>query len=460
MGENLPKTALEVDDPRSSDVSEAMQLGQDVAHVTRNPENSAILAPMSQPDALSPAESNPGLNPAGLNFTRHPDELALEDHPAEFQSAEHSPARLNPTGLIPAVHSTAGRLPVDPSSANHDRPTGRLDFGGDPSLGHVNPASPAAPVVGRGLLAESNVDDRTRLQIMDQELAQLKEAVRMQTNLIQRLCSHVEGQSTSTRMGHSREERRLPVAGELAHNIFASTPLGVCSRPRMGFAPLAGVAPVTGNVTFSDQEVRQVIMSLSTRQFGDVDNLCRKPTFSAFPQENPVKFLSNVKEYSEVCQIPQANLVLFVKNCLHHSAAVWANTLSSGIDFNQFSTEFLSFFWSPEKQTYLRRHVLGMKYHRDGRASMTEFFMKQYGSLKGLSPNLSEVEIVYEILQQFPYGVQSLWIASADRSFQGTLNFLERYVALSKPSSSTATLPASFDPKSPPPRAGNFPRGK
>ncbi|CAH0551141.1 unnamed protein product [Brassicogethes aeneus] len=55
----LNNPGLRFNDPRYGDVSEDMQLGQDGAHVARNPENSAILASMSQPDELSPAESNP-----------------------------------------------------------------------------------------------------------------------------------------------------------------------------------------------------------------------------------------------------------------------------------------------------------------------------------------------------------------------------------------------------------------
>ncbi|CAH0556541.1 unnamed protein product [Brassicogethes aeneus] len=423
--------------------------------VDNNPAGSIQAA--DSPAGHLPVDNHPvGHIHAGLSPADHP---PADNNPVGHLQAADRPAGYPSAGNSPADHHPAGHFPAD-NAPEELLPDGCCRVGHTPSDDHPAARIPAYTYPA-GLLrvdhipASSNPTD-DRLQRMDGELALLRETLSTQSILLQRLCGRLGEETASTSTGPLRSARRVLTTGECAPTLYASTPLGDRGRRRLAPANLTGLPPVTNNVSLTDQECHQVIMSLSARNSNGMDNLCRKPTFSGNHYENPVTFLANLREYAEFYRVTTASLVMLAKHCFLQSASVWVNTLPAGIAFEAFKRVF----WSAEKQVCVRRHVLGMRYRTEGKSSMTEFFMKQFSRLKDLSPHLSETEVVYDILQQLPHPVQSLWIASADRSFQGTLSFLERYLTLHRTPSTSRGVPPAFNPKTPPPSSGNFFKGK
>lgn len=123
--------------------------------------------------------------------------------------------------------------------------------------------------------------------------------------------------------------------------------------------------------------------------------------------------------------------------------------------YEEFKLEFLTYFWSSERQLTYRNAVFRNYHQTDRSLSMSEYFVKQVNIFKTFTPPLGDDLILMEIMKQFPINLQSLWGVYPDRSLSGALTFLERQGPLMNRSRAERPIASTLLPHSPNPSEGH-----
>lgn len=155
-----------------------------------------------------------------------------------------------------------------------------------------------------------------------------------------------------------------------------------------------------------------------------------KPAFRSIRTHHPVRFLQRFDAYFNSLKVPFGHKLGIVKSCVKSGAFEWLLVRQMRWkDYEDFRTDFLSFFWSKERQHAERNRISKQRYSGEKSNSMSDFFLRQVSNFQLFTPPLSEYTIVSEIMRQFPCDVQSLWAVSPTHTFYSALQFLERQSA-------------------------------
>lgn len=129
-------------------------------------------------------------------------------------------------------------------------------------------------------------------------------------------------------------------------------------------------------------------------------------------------------------------LLILVKDCIEGTATDWMSLHeASWFSYDDCKAEFLAYFWSPEKQAVEKRKVLAARYDFNKYLSMCDFFLRQVKLLRSFTPRMSDIEILNEVMRQFPGEIQTLWMVINEQTLENAVKFLQKHAAVSGNSS-------------------------
>lgn len=103
---------------------------------------------------------------------------------------------------------------------------------------------------------------------------------------------------------------------------------------------------------FPEADCRIIVMTLansphSSSQFLDI----HKPLYSdSSKKELPLQFIKSFENFYEVNHVDVGQRLVLVKACLKDSVADWVLINDGWENYDQFKSDFLSYFWSKDKQ--------------------------------------------------------------------------------------------------------------
>lgn len=199
------------------------------------------------------------------------------------------------------------------------------------------------------------------------------------------------------------------------------------SAGQPSLTPLASsthVQPVVSLASMSVAEWKDVALALSRRSVAG--SVTKKPRFNP-KRHHPVTFLERFERYFCLGRFDVGEKLDVVRSCMVGSTLDWVDVREgSWRDFEDFRRDFLGYFWSADLQHAERTRLSNMHYASEGVLSMPQFFLRQVTLFKTFTPVIPEETIVADVMRQFPQSIQSLWVVSPARDFEGALTFLER----------------------------------
>ncbi|CAH0546632.1 unnamed protein product [Brassicogethes aeneus] len=313
-------------------------------------------------------------------------------------------------------------------------------------------SNPQSPIANEDQRENSiYVEEADRLTVISEEITQLKETMKQQAKLLEQLLRKQSKDSDAPKESAEPSHQALATGQS---NFFCSTPNKTVGTPISPITMVSEQGTANHTVSFSEAQCQKMMLALSDRTISMPVWHGEKPRFAGHPTSIPTKFLKIFDNYCTANNIENKKLIIF-KSCLEGSAVDWATMQGDCKDFGTFKEAFLNYYWSPEKQLVFKKRFLNEKYIGK-HLSYSQFFLRKINLLKYLTPPMSEAGILQEVMQLFPINVQSLWGATADRTIAGTLQFIDRMSALDRGPRDFNTH--KFDPKTPPPRSGNFNR--
>lgn len=181
------------------------------------------------------------------------------------------------------------------------------------------------------------------------------------------------------------------------------------------------------NLTITGVDLRNLFESqIKSPAFGCVE----KPKFKD-QTSRPIIFLKKFESFCIAHRVTDADKLIVVKSCFEEPATNWLNLVEANWEsFNDFKDDFLSYFWSSDIQYNEKKRVLQMQYRAEGKLSMSQYFLQQVSWLKSFTPVMSEIDILNEVMRQFPLHLQSSWSIYYDRTMGGALSFIEKQAAI------------------------------
>ena len=138
----------------------------------------------------------------------------------------------------------------------------------------------------------------------------------------------------------------------------------------------------------------------------------KMPEFSDEMEKNPVEFLEEMEGFFKIKKITVDREMVLVKHALTGRAGLWID-FNGGIDtYVQFKELFLKEFYSISVRVQLKNKWMDRKY--DARTeSLRTYYYHQVKISRYFMPQLSDYEVNYSIIQQYPSWVQQS-LASID----------------------------------------------
>ncbi|XP_046384690.1 uncharacterized protein LOC124154983 [Ischnura elegans] len=155
-------------------------------------------------------------------------------------------------------------------------------------------------------------------------------------------------------------------------------------------------------VTLKEKGITSQVVSVPAQSF-------TKPSFSALSHEHPIAFIKEVHYYFSVVNIPHALQPQVFFQMLEGDAKTWGKSLFPlPATLAECKEKFLSNFWDADTQYNFRMHVITGKYVRTKMNTMKQFATEKVALARLCSPPMSEGEIIYSLIRQFPINVQNM----------------------------------------------------
>lgn len=147
-----------------------------------------------------------------------------------------------------------------------------------------------------------------------------------------------------------------------------------------------------------------------TSQLVSVPSQCfTKPSFSALSHEHPIAFIKEVHDYFSVVNIPNPLQPQVFFQMLEGEAKTWGKSLLPlPATLAECKERFLSNFWDADTQYNFRMQVITGKYVRTRTNTMKQFATEKVALARLCAPPMSEGEIIYSLIRQFPISVQNM----------------------------------------------------
>ena len=136
------------------------------------------------------------------------------------------------------------------------------------------------------------------------------------------------------------------------------------------------------------------------------------PKFSDENDTNPKAFLNDLEKFFRVKNISNERKLSITEHALSGKAKFWFELNHNYTNYEHFKNLFLAEFFSVPIQVKIKNMWKDRKYKmQDG--TLQKYYYSQMHEAKNFEPKLSDFEINYDIIQQFPNWVQKS-LASVD----------------------------------------------
>lgn len=139
------------------------------------------------------------------------------------------------------------------------------------------------------------------------------------------------------------------------------------------------------------------------------------PKFKDETEKHPMEFIEELEKYMKTKNVKEVRKMSVVEHALEGKADLWFNLRENFMNYEDFKEQFIEEFYSIPIRVRFKKKWMEERYEAS-RESLQIFFYKQLGRARYFIPRLSEFELNYNIVQQFPN-----WV----RETLSTINFTD-----------------------------------
>lgn len=125
------------------------------------------------------------------------------------------------------------------------------------------------------------------------------------------------------------------------------------------------------------------------------------PKFKNEIETNPVEFMTQMEKFSKMKNVREDRKMAFVELALEGKAGSWLNLKDNITNFNDFKIQFLEEFYSIPIRVRFKKQWIEKRCNVNSE-SLQNYFYEQVAQARFFIPKLSEFEVNYNIVQQYP----------------------------------------------------------
>nr|AKD28119.1 hypothetical protein [Glypta fumiferanae] len=126
----------------------------------------------------------------------------------------------------------------------------------------------------------------------------------------------------------------------------------------------------------------------------------RMPKFTNESELNPMRFLEGVERFCRVKNVKDDRKLLLIENALEGRASLWFEMQEGIQNYEEFKKRFLEEFYSVPARVKFQSEWVERRY--EGKDSLQTYFYSQRKETKYFIPELTDYEINYKIIRQYP----------------------------------------------------------
>jgi hypothetical protein len=152
------------------------------------------------------------------------------------------------------------------------------------------------------------------------------------------------------------------------------------------------------------------------------------PGFDDYNKVNAIFHLNELENYFLLKGTPKRLwLAIALRSLTDVTAKRWVSAISHSLtDYGQFKVAFVNAFWSPSKQSKVRKSIYQDKYDRQSGLSLSAHFLKYAVQASYLQPKLEDSELISALMSHYPVFVQRNFCTMQIRTTQEAIEFLQR----------------------------------
>jgi hypothetical protein len=157
------------------------------------------------------------------------------------------------------------------------------------------------------------------------------------------------------------------------------------------------------------------------------------PLFGEKLEVNPMFHFKQLTEFIKLKEIPQAHqLAVASKSIIGKLSRQWLEAISDKLkNYDDFRQAFLSTWWSPSQQSFVRCNIYQSRYDRWSGLTLSGHFLKYATMASHLEPRPSDIELIEAIRYHFPIQVQRVMLGTQLHSIGEALDLLNWFVTTS-----------------------------
>lgn len=163
-----------------------------------------------------------------------------------------------------------------------------------------------------------------------------------------------------------------------------------------------------GQRTASNEELSAIISNVQNFHI-DI----KAPKFKDEIEKNPVEFLEEMEKFFKIKNVKNDRRIILIEQALEGRASLWLETKLDITTYEEFKTSFLEEFYSIPIRVQFKNSWNGKRYNQSQETLQT-FYYRQKKDARFFIPQITEYEVNYNIIQQYP-----LWV----RENMSTINF-------------------------------------
>lgn len=118
-----------------------------------------------------------------------------------------------------------------------------------------------------------------------------------------------------------------------------------------------------------------------------------------------MEFVEGLEKFFKIKNVKDDRKMLIVEHALEGKASLWLDLRQNIQNYNEFKEQFLDEFYSVPTRVQFKNSWMGCRYDSD-KDSLQTYYYRQLKESRYFIPRLSDYEINYQIIQQYPNWVK------------------------------------------------------